>query len=69
MRNYTVKLITGESITIKARNSNLAYGLARKKTGKMPASVTATTNGNLWGVVGLISFSCVLLYSCAVMWG
>ena len=69
MRNYTVKLISGESITIKARNSNLAYGLARKKTGKMPVSVTAATDEKLWGVVGLIAFSCVVLYSCAVMWG
>ena len=69
MRNYTVKLITGETITIKARNSNLAYGLARKKTGKMPVNVTAATGDKLWGVVGLIAFGCVVLYSFAVLWG
>ena len=69
MKNYTVKPINGDSITIKARNANLAYGLARKKTGKVPVSVTAATDDKIWGVVGIIAFGCVVLYSLAVLWG
>ena len=70
LKQFKVNFTDGTSLIMKARNSNLAYGLARKETGVMPSGVELYEGGNkLINTVAAIGFVCVVLGSCAVLMG